>query len=200
MIQKINRLGAETIHGAIIHFVADGDTIERDGESVTVDATTLPTLDEALAHGKCLGQIYQWKWGVTYKTLTRKGVYPPTQRHTTRDSKILQGVKPTFATQDVNLEALALEYGLKKLPAQGTKVVPFTNAAGCLPGWLFIQVVDSYRTTGSDGNLINVRLRGELGLQDGGSDNVDDLKDVPFEFPITDFSACEFENVGIDVA
>lgn len=198
MITNIERITAQTVHGAIMHWVQYGDKIERDGEEITIDAKTKPTLEEARALGKCLGQVYQWKWNATYKTLTRKGVHPVTQRHTPVDFKILQSVKPTFSTQDFNKEAAMLEYGITEMPGTGEKVVPFTNASGALEGWLFIEVVDSYRTTGSDYRLAVITMPGSLSLQDTG-DNVDDLKDVPFEFSITDASACEFENVGYDL-
>ena len=190
-----SRTTAEIIFGSLVYWVPDGAQY-GDGNKVA-SKDNVPTFDEAIKLGRCLGEIFSWKWNSEYKTITKKGVDPETQRHTETDRKILTKVKPTFSTQDVTPEAYALEHGLSDSPAIGETVRPFTNASGSLRGHLYIVLLDSLRTNGEDGELAQIHLRGDLALADN-TENTDDLKQINYEFNVTQFPEDGFKNIGID--
>ncbi len=195
MISREKRTLAEMVVGAIVTWVPDG-TIYGD-DSLEAGRDNVPTFEEALAAGKCLGMISSFKWNPEYKTVTKEGVNPETQRYESIDRKILTKVKPQFTTQDVTPEAWALEHGLAELPAMAETAQPFSNASGVIRGHLFITVLDSYRTHGEDGEVAQIYLRGDLGLQDH-TENNSDLKKVNYEFNVTKFPADGFKNIGLN--
>lgn len=190
-----SRTTAEIIFGSLVYWVPDG--AEYGDGNKTASKDNVPTFEEAIKLGRCLGMISSWKWNSEYKTITKKGVDPETQRHTETDRKILTKVKPTFSTQDVTPEAYALEHGLAEIPAIGETVRPFTNASGSLRGHLYIVLLDSLRTNGEDGELAQIHLRGDLALADN-TENTDDLKQINYEFNVTQFPEDGFKNLAIN--
>ena len=195
-IEREKRTAAEMVIGAICLFVPDGTEY---GDGKTADKNNVPTFEEALAAGLNLGMISTFKWNAEYKTVTKTGVNPETQRYETVDRKILTKVKPQFSTQDVTPEAMALEHGMAKLPEQSATAQPFSNSSGVIRGNLYILLLDSYRTHGEDGEIAQIYLRGDLGLQDH-TENNDDLKKVTYEFSVTRFPADGFKNSALDPA
>lgn len=194
MIKRESRTAAEMVVGALVLFVPDGTEY---GEGKTAGKDNVPTFEEAWAAGSILGMISTFKWNTEYKTVTKEGVSHTTQRYETIDRKILTKVKPQFSTQDVVPEAWALEHGLAALPAKDAAAQPFSNASGVIRGHLYIRLLDSYRTHGEDGEVAQIYLRGDLGLQDN-SENNSDLKKVNYEFSVTSFPADGFKNIGLD--
>lgn len=195
-IEREKRTAAEMVIGAICFFVPDGTEY---GDGKTADKNNVPTFEEALAAGLNLGMISTFKWNPEYKTVTKTGVNPETQRYETVDRKILTKVKPQFSTQDVTPEAMALEHGMVKLPELSATAQPFSNSSGVIRGNLYILLLDSYRTHGEDGEIAQIYLRGDLGLQDH-TENNDDLKKVNYEFSVTRFPADGFKNIALDPA
>lgn len=188
-----SRTAAETMHGGLMMFMPDGMEY---AEGKVVSATEAPTFEEALEHGLCLGMIDTYKWGVEYKTLTKKGYSRETQRWETSERKSITKVKPTFTTQDVNPEALALEYGLAVLPKATETARPFSNVSGQIRGWLYVQVVDALRTNGEDGEVAQVYMRGDLGLADSPEHN-DDLMKISYDFNVTKLPEDGFKNIAL---
>lgn len=195
-IEREKRTAAEMVIGAICTFVPDGTEY---AEGKTADKNNVPTFEEALAAGNNLGMISSFKWNPEYKTVTKEGVNPETQRYETVDRKILTKVKPQFTTQDVTPEAMALEHGLAVLPEMAATAQPFSNSSGVIRGHLYIQLLDSYRTHGEDGEVAQIYLRGDLGLQDH-TENNSDLKKTNYEFSVTRFPADGFKNIALDPA
>lgn len=189
-----SRTAAEVVIGALVYWVPDGATYGQ--ESKTASKDNVPTYEEAVALGRCLGMISSWKWNTEYKTITKSGVDPETQRYTETDRRILTKVKPQFTTQDVTPEAYALEHGLAAVPAAGSTAQPFSNASGSLRGHLYVALLDSLRTTGEDGELAQIYLRGDLSLQDA-TENNSELKQVNYEFSVTRFPADGFKNIAM---
>lgn len=194
MITVESRTDAAIVRGAIIWFVQDGDSYGADGK--TASKTNIPAMEEAIAVGKCLGEVKTWGWGAEYKTLAKEGVNPETQRYETREYKTLDKLKPKFSTMDVTPEAYALEHGLESLPDINETARPFTNASGSLRGWLYIQELDSFRTHGEDGEIAQLYLRGDLSLADA-AEHTSDLDTVNYEFAVTSFPADGFKNINI---
>lgn len=194
-IKTESRTMAEIIEGAVVYWVPDGEPYGTGDKTASKD--NVPTFEEAVQVGKVLGCISNFKLGAEYKTVTKKAaVNPETQRYESRDLKILQKVKPTFTTQDVNPEAYALEHGLQAIPAVGESCQPFANASGVLRGHLYIQLLDSGRTSGEDGEIAQLYFRGDLGLGEA-ADNTDEFKTINYEFNVTSLPQDGFKNIAI---
>lgn len=194
-----SRTAAEVVLGALVYWVPDGAQYGNGDTQQVADKNNVPTFEEAVALGRCLGMISGWKWNTEYKTITKNGVDPETQRYTETDRRILTKVKPQFTTQDVTPEAYALEHGMTEIPKVGETAQPFSNASGSLRGHLYVALLDSLRTTGEDGELAQIYLRGDLSLQDA-TENNNDLKQVNYEFTVTKIPADGFKNLGIAAA
>lgn len=196
-IARESRTAAEMVVGSLVLFVPDGTEYGTDGNTKKASYENVPTVEEAKAVGKILGEVDSWKWNTEYKTHTRSGFSWKTQRFESRDKKTLTKVKPQFSTVDITPEAWALEFGLDKLPAMGEKAQPFSNASGTINGHLYLFVLDSLRTHGEDGIVANIHMRGELGLQDN-TENNGELKKINYEFSVTSFPEDSFENIGLN--
>lgn len=192
-----SRTSAEIIIGSLVYWIPDGTSYGTEPQESSRD--NVPTFEEATGTGLCLGMISSFKWGLEYKTITKMGCDPATQRYTSIDRKILQKVKPTFSTQDVVPEAYALEHGMATIPVIGESAKPFTLASGTQRGWLYIQLLDSLRTSGEDGALAEIHLRGDLGLADS-PEHLDDLAKVNYEFTATVIPEDAFKNLAIPTA
>ena len=194
-IERERRTAAEMVIGAICLFVPDGTEY---GDGQTAGKNNVPTFEEALSAGLNLGMISTFKWNPEYKTVTKTGVNPETQRYETVDRKILTKVKPQFSTQDVTPEAMALEHGMAELPALSETAQPFSNSSGVIRGHLYIVLLDSYRTHGEDGGQGEVCLRGDLGLADI-PEHTNQLDTYNWRLDVTDVPADGFKNTGLDV-
>lgn len=191
-----SRTSAEIVRGSLVYWVPDGTTYGTEPQESS--RTNVPTFEEAISTGLCLGMLQKFKWGTEYKTLTKLGYDPAIRRFVSRDRKILQKVKPTFSTQDVVPEAYALEHGMATIPAIGESAAPFSNASGTLRGWIYIQFRDALRSLGEGDELAEIHLRGDLGLADS-PEWADNLGLVNYEFNCTEIPADAFTNLGIPV-
>ncbi len=191
-----SRTSAEMVRSSLIYWVPDGTSY---GDTPTESSrANVPTFEEALDTGLCLGMLQKFRWGLEYKTITKSGYDPAIRRFVNRDRKILQKVKPTFSTQDVVPEAYALEHGMATIPAIGESARPFSNVSGSQRGWLYIQFRDALRSMGEGDALAEIHLRGDLCLADT-PEWGDDLGLVNYEFNCTEIPEDAFKNLGIPV-
>lgn len=191
-----SRQQAERVQSAAIWMVPDG-TAYGDGDSMS-GKDAQPTLEEAKKAGKFLGTLAKWRVQQEFKTLTKMGANPETQRYESRDIKILDKVKVLFSSQDVVPEAVALEWGMEGLPAVGETAKPFALGGGTVRCWLYLETYDHLRTHGEDGNMAEVVMRGDLGLSDT-SEHTNELDTYNWEFMPTVIPADGFKNVGFDL-
>lgn len=190
-----SRQQAERVQSAAIWMVPDGTAYGEGAATSGKDAQ--PTLEEAKKVGKFLGTLAKWRVQQEFKTLTKMGANPDTQRYESRDIKILDKVKVLFSSQDVVPEAVALEWGMEELPAVGEAAKPFVLGGGTMRGWLYVETYDHLRTHGEDGNMAEVVMRGDLGLADT-PEHTNELDTYNWEFMPTVIPADGFKNVGLE--
>ena len=74
-----SRTSAEIVRGSLVYWVPDGTTYGTEPQESS--RTNVPTFEEAISTGLCLGMLQKFKWGTEYKTLTKLGYDPAITRY-----------------------------------------------------------------------------------------------------------------------